>query len=334
MSVPESIPEDRAIFFDDESIESLLYGDRRTGPSNASAFTEVLPVTEEIATDLAAGRIRDASLRATRLLESERAVPLSALALIVNAFAHLIPQCPRPILSEAAGDCGDSLRALIVQAERYGADAISSRAHTLLYRWHEGRGEYARARSVIRPMSRRAQREGDLWGAASLVNNCGYEYLLEGRAAEAERYFEQAVERFTRIEQPSEISNARANLLTCRFALSGQDDRTGLVRELVETHRAMRDRRDWRVRKTQRLLAEVAAERGRWAEARRWARKAVAASGKIPTRLREDDEGYLRGLHPAATTLRPPSHPQSIGSLRDGPSRSATGGRPTPNADR
>jgi tetratricopeptide (TPR) repeat protein len=299
VSLPESLRSDRAIFFDDEPIESVLYAERRTGPSNASAFAEARSETEAIAADLAAGKNQVVVGRIVRLLDSEQAVPLTVCSAFVLAMTHLIPECPRPLLHPGTGDCGEALRALISRAKRYGAEAIFSRAQVLLYRWHEGRGEYAQARSVIHPMLRRAEREDDLGQAAILVNNYGYEYLLESRPVEAAPYFERALDRFTRMRHASEIANVRANLLTCQFALSAPDDRIGLFRDLADTHRALRRRRDWRARKTMRLLAQLSAKHGRPAAAAGWARRAVAASAGVPTRLREDDERYLRELETA-----------------------------------
>jgi len=296
VSLPESSRGDRAIFFDDEPVESVLYAERRTGPSNASAFTEARSETEAIASDLAAGKTRAAIDSIVRLLDSGQAVPLTACEAFVVALTDLIPQCPRPLLPKDTGDCGAALRALVSRTELHGSDAVSTRAQTLLYRWHEGRGEYAQARSIVGPMLSRAERENDARHAASLVNNYGYEYLLEGRPAEAEPYFQRALERFTRLKDVSEIANARANVLTCRFALLAPNDWKDLVPQLTETHRALRTLRDWRVRKTMRLLAELSAERGRLAAAVQWVRRAVAASEAIPTRLREDDEQYLGGL--------------------------------------
>ena len=78
MSLPESSRGDRAIFFDDEPVESVLYAERRTGPSNASAFTEARSETEAIAADLAAGKTREAIDSIVRLLDSGQAVPLTA----------------------------------------------------------------------------------------------------------------------------------------------------------------------------------------------------------------------------------------------------------------
>jgi tetratricopeptide (TPR) repeat protein len=304
VSLPESSRGDRAIFFDDEPVESVLYAERRTGPSNTSAFTEARSETEAIAANLAAGKTRAAIDSIVRLLGSGQAVPLTACEAFVVALADLIPQCPRPLLPEDTGDCGAALGALVSRTELHGSDGVSRRAQTLLYRWHEGRGEYVQARSVIRPMLKGAEREDDLQHAATLVNNYGYEYLLEGRPAEAERYFERALERFTRLKHASEMANVRANVLTCRFALSAPKNWTDLVRDVCETHRALRKRRDWRVRKTMRLLAELASERGRLTSATQWARRAVAASARVPTRLKEDDEQYLRGLETACESPR------------------------------
>ena len=304
--MPESTRGDQEIFFDDEPIESVLYAERRTGPSNASAFAEARSETETIVADLAAGKTREAIGRIVRLLDSERAVPLPACKKFFLALADLIPHCPRPVLPEDTGDCGPALRAIISRAERHEEDAVSSRAKVLLYRWHEGRGEYAQARNVVGPMLSRAERENDAPLAATLVNNYGYEYLLEGRPAEAEPYFQRALERFTRLKDVSEIANARANVLTCRFALLAPNDWNPLVPNLIETHRALRTHRDWRARKTMRLLAELSAERGRLEAALQWVRRAVAASEAVPTRLREDDEQYLEGLERASGLVQRP----------------------------
>ncbi|MCH8748479.1 hypothetical protein IH781_01885, partial [Patescibacteria group bacterium] len=72
------------------------------------------------------------------------------------------------------------------------------------------------------------------------------------------------------------IANARANVLTCRFALLAPNDWNHLVPNLIETHKALRTHRDWRARKTLRLLAELSAERGRLQAALQWVRRAVA----------------------------------------------------------
>jgi tetratricopeptide (TPR) repeat protein len=300
VTLPKATQADRQMFFDDEPIESVLYANRRAGPSNASAFIEAQSETDQIALNLAAGKTREAVRGIVGLLTSERAVPLSACSGFLMSFADLIPLCPRPVLPEGTDDCGAALRALISRARRHGWTAAVARGETLLYRWHEGRGEYSQARGVIHAALTRTDTKSDARLFATLLNNYGYELLLERCPAEAKLYFELALNAFALVHDMREIANTRANVLSCRFALSAPDEWGHLVPDLARTHRALRSHRDWRARKTLRLLAELSAERGRTSAALRWAERAVAASDTVPTRLREDDERLLAWLQTAS----------------------------------
>ena len=297
MSPSRSRPRARDIFFDDEPIESVLYGEGSPGPSNASVWIGVDAETDAITAGMAGGDAGVALRQMERLLSGSAPVPsLDNCAKFCSSLRKLIPVCPRPVLSADATACGPVLRALVEVARRYEAGRLQCNAETLLYRWYEGRDEYEQARSIVAAMQRRAEAQGNKGLSAILTNNYGYEFLLEGNAADAEPHFMRAAAHFERMDIAIEIVNVRANILTCRLALLSPNEWEELIPEVTETNRRLLHLGDWRVRKTMHLLAEMALARGRTAAAVRWARRAVSASSNVPTRLRHDDEQYLLRL--------------------------------------
>ncbi len=284
------------LVFDDEPIDSILYGPSSRGPSPATVFTDIDPVVDEIKQAAGSNNIARALEVMGWLFAGQSPVPLSACMSLVRVLRSMVPLVPKPILTDTAIKAGPLLHEIIARAKRVNATDLQTEAETIVYRWHEGRGEYGKARSVVASLRDRAASAGDDSQLAVMINNYAYEFLLEGNYLDAEPHFINALKSFKDLGMKTEVPNALANLLTCRFALSPNHEWEAMLPELAESHCALRDAGDWRVRKTSLLYSERAIAQGRLTVAVAWARKAETASRKVTTQLHQDDENYLRSL--------------------------------------
>lgn len=280
------------VFFDDEPIESILYDCQSPGPTDANAFIDTDLVLGEITQCLNAGNKVRALALMEWLLRSDFPMSVRACWTFTRCFQELVPNNPKPIIQKAVIKFRSILADIVVLASQFEHAGIVSKAGTLNYRLHEACGEFAIARTIIAPMRDRADKAGDCFSLAQLTNNFGYEYLLEGNYSEARPHFIEAIKLFESLEIENEIANARANLLTCQFALTPSRDWEALLPSLMKAQSILYKNRDWRVRKTMRLCAERAAARGKLIIAVVWARRAANASRNVATQLHQDDENY------------------------------------------
>ena len=281
---------------DDVSLTSLLYDGKAVTGTPVSVYRAADEHVDRIETDLAANRRRAALGRMKRLLESDAPVSQRARLNFTIAIAELVPPVPAPVIARGGASAGAVLELLFERFARDGETELHARVGTILYRFHEGRGSYVRARAVIGRLLNIARKNRDAAQVAVLVNNYGYEHLLAGEWEMAEPWFRAALTLFTRQNALDELSNAHANLLQCRFALQARDRRQELIPRLKATNRDLMRRRDWRARKTLMLLARCAEARGRLAAASGWARRALAVSRGVATRHRDEDRAYLSAL--------------------------------------
>lgn len=293
-STSRSIPQQQ--FFDDEPTDSILHNRSSSGSSRASLFTDIYPVLDEIERAAEACNFARAHELIAWLLAGESPMPVSTCMRLVRMLRLVVPPVPKPKLAEAAIKIGPILDDIIVRARSFDATSLQTAAETIAYRWHEGRGEYDKARMVVGSLRERAANAHDKSEIAVMTNNYAYEFLLEGNYSDAEPLFMEALKLFKNLRMTLDMANAQANALSCRFALSPSGEWETMLPELMKSHRVLRDCGDWRVRKTCRLYAERAAAHGKLTVAVAWARKAAAASREIPTLLHQDDENYLNLL--------------------------------------
>jgi len=208
-------------------------------------------------------------------------------------FGRLVPDNPKPVVSDEILEYQSVLEGIIVLAEKFESKLLLFATERLCYRWYEGCGKFARARKLIAKMQERSEKPS---GTASLINNYGYEYLLEGNYAKALPYFIQSLQLFEQLGDEDEVSNARANLLTCEFELRADHETEALLPDLIAAHSRLSENGDWRVRKTMRILAARAEAQERILVAVAWARRAVKASLDVKTQLHLDDKKYLKSL--------------------------------------
>jgi len=227
-----------------------------------------------------------------------RQVPLTLATYteLVRVLRWVVPDVPKFKLSIVPQECGRILEDSIEFARRVDAPALQSAAEQLAYRWYEAHGEYAQARECLMNIRRGLGEDADPARIARLINNQGYEYLLEADFSAAEPFFLEALQSFGRLDLADEVANARANWLMCRFRTLPQREWESLRADLLSAHRVLFTHGDWRVRKTMRLFAERSAASGRLSVAVAWARRAVHASRSISTQHHQEDEDYLQWL--------------------------------------
>lgn len=281
----------------DDRAQQSPTGDSPTdGATNTDASGETSQLLEEIIHCAHSGnQVRKFALM-TWLLRSELPLSDSAWRTITSAFRQGLSAYPKPVVSDVAIEHVFILDEIIGLAAQHETSGILVTATTLRYRICEACGEYEHARALIGKLRDRAEKAESRLETAQMINNYGYEFLLEGNYREAEPYFVEALELFQRLDNKLEIANAQANLLTCQFALLPSHDWGALLPALRKAQHVLYMGNDWRVRKTMRLFAARAEARQRHTVAKAWARRAANASSNLPTQLHLDDITYLNSL--------------------------------------
>jgi tetratricopeptide (TPR) repeat protein len=293
--LPMSLNSDfsQLLLFDDEPIDSILYGSSSNGPTSANAFVDTRPVVDEIVTAICSENLPRALALMQWLLRSDLPVSVKDCTIFMGVFYQLVPDNPWPVLGDEAIEYQSVLDEIILLAERFDSLILLSAAETHRYRLYEGCGEFAKARKLIAKMRERSEKPSS---TASLINNYGYEYLLEGNYAKARPYFIESLQLFEQLGNEGEVANAQANLLTCEFELAKDPATETLLPTLIAAHSRLSESGDWRVRKTMRILAARAEAQERILVAVAWARRAVKASLNVETLLQLEDKKYLKRL--------------------------------------
>lgn len=284
------------LVFDDEPLEAPLHGEHSDGPSLSSIFVDSDQLIEEADRKLNSDDISGAIEVMAELFESGLDVPIRACERFVSALRDLVPNIPRPIVSPLAASAEPGILWIFEYAQRTKDGGLVQDSGSFLYRLYESQAKYDRARAILRVMIKFAKADGNKQIEASLINNYGYEYLLEENFKQAEVEFKRAYKIFKRIEDHFDMANTQANLLICRFGARPEDQWGDLQADLKKTNLVLSKFGDWRARKTLMLLARYAESRGLVGSATGWARRAVVATGSQPSQHRLDDIAYLEDL--------------------------------------
>jgi len=282
--------------FDEDLIDSILVDQAPAPPANIPADFGIDAVLDEILNSMYGGSPVRAVELTRWLLNSGLPLTEPACLVFAQCLSRLLPMVPKPIVSDSAVESQSVFARVFALAKRLEASNVLIRAATLYYRLQEGRGEYAKARAIIRVARDQAEKNEALSDIAQLTNNFGYEYLLEGNYSAARPHFVESIELFQTLEDENEIANVTANLLSCDFALRPPDQWEPLLPTLLQVHSILFADRDWRLRKTMRLFAMRAEAQGRMRVAIAWARRAVTAARQVKSQLHQDDELYLNSL--------------------------------------
>lgn len=286
------------LVFDDEPMESLLYGKPGSGPSSASLFATAQSVITSVRQALERADIGEALRVIADFLRGDDPIPEDALAVFVYVILGIIPEVPCPIVKDYGVVYEDILEPIFALSKTHKLNALLDATGTRLYRWYEAGGRFREAAKVISILLDRARQQDDRYHEAMLTNNLGYEYLLAGDWVTAEPYFVHAADLFDQLQCRLDVANARANQLQCRFELNGFMPNDGYEAELQDILQVLDH--DWRRRKPLILMARLAKGRGEFNAAIQLAKQAVEASEGMPTQLHFQDQSYLDKLESAA----------------------------------
>ncbi len=285
------------LVFDDEPLEAILYGAPSPGASRADIYAAAqnksLLIDEAIANDdhhRSLAHIVD-------LLEAKKPAPIDTLFKIVVYLDQFIPEYPCPIVEEHGVVYDQILKPCFDWGYEYQNDNLINSSGTKLYRWYEGFGFYEQAADIVSALLELLP-PGELSDRnALLINNLGYEFMLDQKWQDAIPYFNRSAEIYEQLGNHTEAANIHANKLLCEFGVHGGEY---LVREKKLLHKLakiLNRNFDWRIRKILGLLARMYEFEGKNKYAFKYARLAVEAGKEIPSRHHLSDRAYLTKLN-------------------------------------
>lgn len=250
------------------------------------------------------------------LMRGVTSLPEEMYRLFISAFRSSVGDLARPIVSDTLITHRYILDWMIDHPDLLQNPALLHKAKNVAYRVHEACGNYQRARMELVDLINHAADANDRARCAHFTNNYGYDFLLEGDFGSALPHFRKALELYRGLNARLRMANVEANVLTCEFELSPSTEWESLLPRLRESHRIFRTTGDWRIRKTMRLLAMRAEARGRHSVAIAWARRAVARTRGMATRLNQDDKAFLHSLQNRRQPKNSPDRALPAGALR------------------
>lgn len=292
------------LLFDDEPLESVLYGAPSAGSSPTDCFSLAEPALLAIEQSREQQAIETGLQGMATLLGSSLPIQQAVLADWLGLIRSFMPMdVPCPIITHQGMALEQVLKVCFELGRHYPtSQMLMESAGNLLHRYYEGTGRYLDAIALLRQLHKAKQRKGDTLSAVD-NNNLGFDYLLAGHWEQAMNYFWLAIAQFTAQQQMHEVANAQANLLYCEVEMNG-------LAWLMTQQRALLDlvkqlRYEWRVRKPLLLFARLCEWQGEYRRAIRHAQLAVAAGRQVPSQLHRHDQAYLTALQANAvrTTL-------------------------------
>ena len=283
-------------FFDDEPLESILYGKPTNGPTQANLFLPVREQIDAIVKAYKAGNIEETTRLSAALGYSSSDISIGMCHEIASIMKNIIPDYTNAIITFDLS----SLRTLL---EKIWRQSLSVKNRELqksvgnpMYRWYEHHKKYHDARMVLKKLIRIFREEKRRSSEGILINNFAFEYWLEGNPKDAMPWFRKAESIFKKIKDTFNKANTRVNYLMCKFALDELEDTEEIENELKEITTVLSSSGLWHERKAWMLLAKIEERRGNIDEAIALVKKAIESAKNSNSRYPEEDKEYLRQL--------------------------------------
>jgi tetratricopeptide (TPR) repeat protein len=284
------------IVFDDQPLESVLYGQAEGGKTSASLFGRAREFVNWIREADRAGDMGTVIDICKVLAAGDTLISLGMCSELAVVLTRIVPYIPNPVLRY-------DLSLLCPLLEKIWELALERRNEFLLqriagpsFRCHEHYGQFGKAQRVLRWLLENSRRTGNQREEALTLNNLGFEYLLEGRLQEALHDFEEAANLFQAIDIPLQSANSRTNCWICKFESSDMVVSDQVEDELRSLEKTLTRANYWQARKPMILLARIAEQRGDLKESILWVKKAIQACKGSGTRYPETDAQYLQRL--------------------------------------
>jgi tetratricopeptide (TPR) repeat protein len=305
-SVQQSeVKDERLIyFFDDESLESLLYGQKYPESIPANLYLSSQKSVKEILQVYEQGDMAK-TIQLLRALGFKRpSLSLESARQLVQVIKIMVPQYPLPVIRFDLWALSPLIETIWELAIEKNEQKLKLEIGFALYRWLEHLHQYEAARGVLQALINEYDQYGLASDKAIFVNNYAYEYLLEERYAEAAPFFEEAASLFNEAGDRFETANARANYWICLTAKGPITNLSGLEEALPEIEEMLLKKKDWRGRKPLFLRARMAEEEGNIEEAISLMGKAIESAKESNTQYPVLDRQYLKKLQRKRKNLK------------------------------
>ena len=291
------------IVFDDQPLGCVLYGQAGDGQTPASLFRHARGFVNLARDAYRAGEVGTVIDVCKVLAAGDISISLGMCFDLAGVLTRIVPQIPNPVLQyDLAPICPLLEKIWELALERNNESLLLSIAWPS-FRCHEHYGQYEKARKVLRWLLETSRHNGNRREEALILNNLGFEYLLEGRIQEALHDFEEAANLFESLAIPEESANSRTNCWICKFESSDLDVSDQVETELRSLEKILTRANYWQARKPMILLARIAEQRGDLEESILWVEKAIQTCEGSGTRYPETDAQYLQRLKETCHSL-------------------------------
>ena len=283
-------------FFDDEPLQSILYGEPTEGPTQANLYLPIRERVEKILIAYKDGYIQEAIQQAALLASSGSDISIGMYCEITEIMRSIVPDYTKAIIKYDLTPLQLLLEQIWRQSLEVKDKGLQKSVGTPLYRWYEHHEKYHDARMILRKLIRIYREEKSQTMEAILTNNLAFEYWLEGKKDDAVKWFKTAELIFQKDHDTFNVANSRVNYLMCKFDLNDLDDTEEIESELKELAKMLSSSGLWHERKPWILLAKLEERRGKIEEAINLVKRAIESSKDSNTWYSKQDEVYLKQL--------------------------------------
>jgi tetratricopeptide (TPR) repeat protein len=299
---PKRTPEGPVEYlFDDEPLDRILYGDSGqemdcAGPTRANLFFPAVSHIKGIEQLLEMGLDQEAIDKAAEIGAADNPLPAATAQRLLFLLDYLFPNHPKPVVRGNVGSLGILLEKLWDLALESKNEVFVYYSGTKLYRWYEYQRRFDDARHIVGHLMEQCRMKGLRQDEAVMINNYGFDYLLEERWDEAIPYFETAAGMFEECGDGFNHANARANYWTCFVESRLSDIDEVHVEELRNLAEILKCSSSWHRRKPLISLARVEERRGNLTEAVKLVEQAIALADDGKITYPDEDRLYLAEL--------------------------------------
>jgi tetratricopeptide (TPR) repeat protein len=287
----------QSLVFDDEPLDGVLYGELSKGPTPADCF---IPIKEHMRIIREAAQNRDRTIlleTLTLIFSEDMPLHMPICDEIIDITETLIPIDPLPELSYDISGITPLLEKIWSLQKREHDYDRRVRIGNRLYRSYEHQGKFDKARDILNTLISLAQERHRRTSEAVYTNNLAFEYLLEEKWQSAMMLFQRAEKIFINEGDSYEVSNARANYLSCLFSVCSASEMAKHENELNELAQELSKDNNWRARKPNVLLSRIRESLGDIDGAVDYMERAINASEGKGLKWTEIDKTRLSELN-------------------------------------
>lgn len=277
-------------FFDDEPIDSILYGKRTNGPTQANLFLSVREQMQKIVKAYKDVDIQEAIRLSVEPGLMKHDISIGMCHEIAGIMRNIIPDYTNAVIKFDLSPLKTLLEKIWRQSLSVKDRDLQRSVGNPMYRWYEHHKRYHEARKVLRRLIKFCREEKNRSSEGILMNNFAFEYWLEGNPKDALPWFRKAELIFKKTNYTFEKTNARVNYLMCKFALDELEDTEEIDNELKEIATILSSSGLWHERKAWILLAKIEEGRGNIDKAIALVKKAIESAKNSNTIYPEIDE--------------------------------------------